>query len=251
MSLADKHIFNFKTDISSMKFLESLNNPFSNSIPQIAQIASQEFQEYIHESARKWKYNFETQKGKMFGVLVIQKEDYNYGYLGTVSGNLFGTDPAHFVSAVLDKGINNVILSDGLKKLAIINQTIKHSQSSELVILKEKRKAHSKELQNKLFEETRFLNSKGEIKNVIDIFQQGNYGYPPAAAGECAAPKLLQFAFQHKLKPIAIAEFWWGHATKNNERLHKNYYPACKSKCRPILEFMLNNRNLFANTYKD
>jgi len=75
--------------------------------------------------------------------------------------------------------------------------------------------------------------------------RSSSHGNPPAAAGECAAPKLLQYAFEHRLKPIALAEFWWGNPSQNKEREHKVFYPACKNKCRPILEYMLNDTALF------
>ena len=62
---------------------------------------------------------------------------------------------------------------------------------------------------------------------------------PPAGAGECAAPKLLQQAYLHGWKPIAMAEFWWGNSPKAEIRHHGYYYPACKGKCEPILQHML------------
>src|SRR5690606_21753915 len=62
---------------------------------------------------------------------------------------------------------------------------------------------------------------------------------PPAAAGECATPKLLQYAFLNDLKPIAMAEFWWGASPKSEVRKHKQFYPACTGKCEPILKHML------------
>ncbi len=105
--------------------------------------------------------------------------------------------------------------------------------------LKEKRKSLSQELQTKLFRSYQLLNGEGEQKSMIEVFEDFNNSYPPSASGECAAPKLFQYAFANKLKPIALAEFWWGADSKNVIRKHKNFYPACKSKCEPILNFML------------
>ena len=82
----------------------------------------------------------------------------------------------------------------------------------------------------------------------MQIFEHSSQGNPPAATGECSAPKLLQYAFENKLTPIALAEFWWGNTTKSLERKHKGFYPACKNKCRPILEFMLDDNELFEKT---
>lgn len=97
--------------------------------------------------------------------------------------------------------------------------------------LKELRKQKSAALQQKLFQEYTFINQFKEYKSIGEIFKNN----PPAGAGECAAPKLLHYAFQHDLKPIAMAEFWWGQSPKSEVRKHKNFYPACKSKCEPIL----------------
>ena len=53
------------------------------------------------------------------------------------------------------------------------------------------------------------------------------------------SPKLLQYAFQHQMKPIAMAEFWWGQSPETSIRKHKYFYPACIGKCKPILTHML------------
>ncbi|RZJ17244.1 MAG: pseudouridylate synthase, partial [Acinetobacter sp.] len=65
------------------------------------------------------------------------------------------------------------------------------------------------------------------------------YKNPPAGAGECAAPKLLQYAFQHHFKPLALTEFWWGQSPKSATWKHKHFYAPCKEKCGPILKHML------------
>jgi tRNA pseudouridine32 synthase/23S rRNA pseudouridine746 synthase len=62
---------------------------------------------------------------------------------------------------------------------------------------------------------------------------------PPAGSGDCAAPKLLQYAFQHELTPVVMAEFWWGISPNSEIRKHKNFYPSCQSRCKPILKHML------------
>lgn len=94
-------------------------------------------------------------------------------------------------------------------------------------------------MQRKLFEQFQILNARGETKDLCRIFAQTIQKFPPAGAGECAAPKLLQYAYKHQLKPIAMAEFWWGDSPKAEIRHHGYYYPACKGKCEPILKHML------------
>jgi len=114
--------------------------------------------------------------------------------------------------------------------------------------LKEERRLKSGALQQKLFAEYSFLNQYGERKSIGEIFNNN----PPAGAGECAAPKLLHYAFEHQLKPIAMAEFWWGQSPKSEIRKHKQFYPACKSKCEPILmSHMLKGLDMEANPFQE
>lgn len=109
----------------------------------------------------------------------------------------------------------------------------------EIDRLKKDRRERSAALQQQLFEQYVFLNKDGRQKSLQDIFSATVFGKPPAAAGECATPKLLQFAFAHGSKPLAMAEFWWGTAPKSEIRQHKQFYPACTGKCKPILAHML------------
>lgn len=113
--------------------------------------------------------------------------------------------------------------------------------------LKAERKVRSAALQQQLFEQFRMLNYRGDVKTLCDIFEQTVHKTPPAGAGECAAPKLLQQAYLHHWKPIAMAEFWWGNSPKNEVRHHGYYYPACKGKCEPILRHMLQGLEVEAN----
>jgi len=105
--------------------------------------------------------------------------------------------------------------------------------------IKNQRKRLSTRLQKKLFKQYRLLNSAGIEKDLIDIFASAPHPMPPSGAGDCAAPKLLQFAFSHHYTPIAMAEFWWGKSPKSAIRQHKNFYGACLGKCQPILQHML------------
>jgi len=127
------------------------------------------------------------------------------------------------------------------------HKAVVNSLEEEIELLKEKRKKTSAELQQQLFDQYQFLNINGEEKSVCDIFIEIGQKVPPAAAGECAAPKLLQYAFKHKMKPLAMAEFWWGQSPKSVIRKHKLFYPACRSKCEPILSHMLKGMKIEKN----
>jgi len=244
-------LFSFKTDISNIDIPLKLNNPFNIVIPEIAKIAAKEFQEFIALESKKWDYDFSTQRGKMFGVLVVQKLDNTYSYLGTVSGKLPNNIICNkFIPSVFDNSTNDFFINKGMSELTEIGSQIKSSNNpSKINTLKESRKQKSVALQKRLFENYHFLNPSRERKNLLEIFKISSHGNPPAASGECAAPKLLQYAIEHKLKPIGIAEFWWGNATENKK--HRSYYPACKNRCRPILEFMLEDTELFTKQERE
>ena len=117
----------------------------------------------------------------------------------------------------------------------------------EINALKEERKLKSNSLQNQLFNQYQFLNKFKQEKSLLDIFSTSVFQQPPAAAGECAAPKLLQYAFQNNLDPICMAEFWWGDSPKSEVRKHGQFYPACTGKCEPILGHMLTGIDLNEN----
>ncbi len=110
---------------------------------------------------------------------------------------------------------------------------------AEVTSLKNERATLSAKLQLQLFESYTFLNQFGEESSLLDIFSETVLQKPPSGAGECAAPKLLQYAFLNQLKPICMAEFWWGKSPASEIRVHQQFYPACRGKCEPILNHML------------
>ncbi len=117
--------------------------------------------------------------------------------------------------------------------------------------LKEERKERSAALQAQLFEQYTFLNQAGNSKSLYEIFKSTASGKPPSAAGECATPKLLQFAFSNGYTPLAMAEFWWGSSPKSEIRKHKQFYPACTNKCKPILAYMLQGMQVDENPFNE
>ncbi|WP_243751816.1 RluA family pseudouridine synthase [Niastella caeni] len=137
-----------------------------------------------------------------------------------------------------DKHQLNVLTNKWEKILEKIRTALAQFES-DLENLKNERKEKSAALQQQLFEQYVFLNKDGKSKSLQEIFSLTAFGKPPGGAGECATPKLLQFAFVNGYKPIAMAEFWWGATPKSEIRKHKQYYPACTGKCKPILAHML------------
>ena len=113
--------------------------------------------------------------------------------------------------------------------------------------MKEERKRRSAALQRWLFEQFKVRNGNGAEKSLLDIFAGHSGIIPPGGAGECAAPKLLQYAYLNSLTPIAVAEFWVGESPQGEVRRDGCFYGACKSKCEPILGYMLQGLDIEDN----
>lgn len=159
---------------------------------------------------------------------------------------------AYFVNEVTKKNLLDQLNAESVQEKLVLKDMMKHFHyrtteleekisvyQTEINQLKEKRKILSNQLQQQLFDSYFFMNALGEQKSLGAIFATTVDMKPIAGSGECAAPKLLQHAYLNKLTPICLAEFWWGQAPKSEIRLHKQFYPACKSKCEPILGHML------------
>ena len=185
--------------------------------------------------------------GKMFGVLVVKKD----GAWQSTDGVWQTADGVSFIaafSAQLDGRYDH----EGFVPPVYEMKTPPIGTSKE----------ESRRLQRLLFAQYHLLNGKGEQKNLIEIFQNEqpilsqeewfNKGeglkvkgegdsstLPPSGAGECCAPKLLQYAFQHGLKPLALAEFWVGASPANELRREGQFYAPCSGRCVPILRFMM------------
>jgi len=221
----------------------------------LCNLAAEELQLHL-KTQNEWNHNFGLTAidtriiiGKMFGVLVVMTSDHQLGYLAAFSGKLAGGNHhAKFVPPVFDSLTANSFLNLGMEKLTRMNADIKkltvsksEGMNDQLNHLKTARKNHSVSLQRKLFGHYHFLNQAGIEQSLNDIFKKALRKNPPSGAGECAAPKLLQYAFKHQMKPLALAEFWWGQSPKSEAWKHGHYYPTCSEKCGPILAHMLSN----------
>ena len=313
----------FTTSITDIPLPERFTYPFCYTPHPLCILAAKEVQSYL---TRQTAWKDELRQGKMFGVLIVQTEHGETGYLAAFSGILAGKNlHPFFVPPVYDllqpqgffkieeeniSSINRNIrqLENDKAYAALSAELARTIQSAEDILatakaqlkeaktareqrrkekelnaqeeaeliresqfqkaeykrlerswkarittlqtqtedwerrisaLKSERKTRSAALQQKLFEQFGMLNYRGELKNLCEIFGQTVHKTPPAGAGECAAPKLLQQAYLHGWKPIAMAEFWWGDSPKTEIRHHGHYYPACKGKCEPILQPML------------
>ena len=114
-----------------------------------------------------------------------------------------------------------------------------HRYDTSISLLKQKRRTMSDRLQEWLFHHFVMLNKDGDSRSLTDIFRTSLLASPPAGAGECCEPRLLQYAFSHAMTPKCMAMFWIGASPEGEIRHEQTYYPACRSKCKPILEWML------------
>jgi tRNA pseudouridine32 synthase/23S rRNA pseudouridine746 synthase len=230
---------------------ERFTYPFDYEPNALSLLAVEKLQNHL-KTQEKWNHNFGLSdeegpvSGKMFGVLVVENEQGEVGYLSAFSGKLAGCNHHQgFVPPVFDTLTEGGFLNVGMQELGRMNDEIRMLEAkyetgdSALVLLRQERKCHSVALQNEIFNQYQFLNQAGEERSLTEIFADALYKNPPAGAGECAAPKLLQYAFGHNLKPLAMAEFWWGLSPKSDHWKHGHFYPACREKCAPILGHML------------
>jgi len=184
--------------------------------------------------------------GKMFGVLVVDSPLHGVGYLAAFSGKLGGKNLyKDFVPPVFDLLTEGSFLNTGMQELGRMNEQIKaigsdcNGGTQLLTDLKHARRLHSIALQKQIFDQYHLVNQAGIEKSLNDIFEDAGYKNPPAGAAECAGIKLLQYAFKFQMKPIALAEFWWGESPKSAAWKHGHFYACCKEKCAPILSHML------------
>lgn len=204
-------------------------------------------------------------QGKMLGVLIVapqkglkhvtsksspsQNNDFHIinntcAYICAYSGVINGLeDPDHyFVPPIYDLQNPDDFYIQKDAEITTINHEItsleREGKNDRITLLKQQRKALSLSLQQEIFSHFSFSNSQGKHKNIIQIFSEAKRGLPPGGSGECAAPRLLQYAYRHNLRPIELAEFWVGRSPKNVLRVHGQFYPSCIEKCSPILKYM-------------
>jgi tRNA pseudouridine32 synthase/23S rRNA pseudouridine746 synthase len=99
--------------------------------------------------------------------------------------------------------------------------------------LKQQRKQLSRQLQNQMYAAYSITNFAGKSYSLQDLIPEGL----PTGTGECCAPKLLHYAAINNLKPLAMAEFWWGSSL--GDKIQGQFYPACEERCQPLMGFLL------------
>ncbi|MBL4657398.1 MAG: pseudouridylate synthase [Flavobacteriales bacterium] len=249
MTDTDQYFTYFQESAEGIELPRQFNNPFDYDPHPLCILAANQLQHHL-STQKEWEHNFGLDDemegdiiGKMFGVMVVRNEQGEIGYLSAFSGTLASVNHhSGFVPPVYDGPAEDGFLNDGMAALGQITTDMKALEKTDTVAidaLKEKRKAEANVLTERLFEQYHFLNKAGEEKSLLAIFRDELKREPPGGAGECAAPKLLHFAFQYNLQPLAMAEFFWGQSRGSDYWQHKQFYPACEEKCKPILGYML------------
>jgi tRNA pseudouridine32 synthase/23S rRNA pseudouridine746 synthase len=238
----------FGSEVDTSELPKSFTYPFEY-IPKGPSLLAVKSLQYHLLTQKEWHHNFGLEDGqegkvigKMFGVLLVKTSDNVIGYLAAFSGKLANSNHhPGFVPPVYDALEEGSFLNVGMQELNLINKEIKtlEPNSEKSKALKLARKIKSSGLQSRLFDEYHFLNKAGKTKSLRAIFKDELNQSPPSAAGECAAPKLLQYAFIQGMKPLALTEFWWGSSPKSIQWKHGHFYPVCLDKCQPILRHML------------
>ena len=234
---------------------ERFTYPFCYEPHPLCQLAAKEVQAYIASHA---EIKEDADHGKMFGVLVvenqnnqsIQNNQSNLNFLAAYSGLLAGrNDWEYFVPPVYDAQQPDGHFKTTEREISRISRETSSTSNSSST------RGMSQDLQLWLFHQYQLLNARGETKDLVDIWQnyydrpklREKFPLPPGGTGDCCAPKLLQYAYQQNLKPVCMAEFWWGQSTKEELRQHLNYYPACRGKCKPILTWMMEGLDVDVN----
>jgi tRNA pseudouridine32 synthase/23S rRNA pseudouridine746 synthase len=341
-----KYFQHFTTPITEIELPKKFTFPFYYEPHPLSEFAANEVQEYL-KTQTDFEHNFgldDSKKGliigKMFGVLVVQNQQGEIGYITAVSGKLAEVNThKKFVPPVFDMltkdsfflneeenlnainkeieslennsehqkldaflkaeyivynkdisekkeqskaakrerstrrengketlntsdfdALNKTLSKESIESKYFLNNVTRYWNyrlnetkdkiavfSTQIDTLKEERKTRSAALQQYLFDQYQFLDSEKVTKGLSQLFTATKEQNPPAGAGECAAPKLLQYAFLNDLKPIAMAEFWWGQSPNTEIRKHQQFYPACQGKCKPILTHMLNGIEMDTN----
>lgn len=199
-------------------------------------------------------------EGKMMGALLVEDAAGDtrvlYGFSGVAGGTalvegfvppIFDlTEPGGYYR-VAEARITAINERLALLRTSLSSDSTHEAGSAESVeALERERHALSVELQNWIFSRYRVSNARGESLSIKEVFARRGL-VPPGGTGDCAAPKLLQYAYNHGLKPLAMGEFWYGASPRREVRTQGRFYPSCTGKCGPLLEFMLQGLDVEPN----
>ena len=230
---------------------ERFTYPFDYEPHPLCLLAASEVQQHLQTMT--------LTEGKMFGVLVVEpllpsrqrrgSRLTSLSFLAAYSGLLEGrNDWSYFVPPIFDAQQPDGYFKTKEREISeLIRKQGNLAPTYPRTPVPPTFRQMSQELQRWLFHQYQILNARGEKHDLVEIWRdyhssprlQQRFPLPPGGTGDCCAPKLLQYAYQHHLKPVCMAEFWWGPSPKSEIRHHGQFYPACSGKCKPVLTWML------------
>jgi tRNA pseudouridine32 synthase / 23S rRNA pseudouridine746 synthase len=179
-----------------------------------------------------------THRGKMFAVLVVADAGGRVGYLRGCSGMIDGRwDIPGFVGPLFDLAARESFWPSGEAELMAYDRRLEQlGPGPEATAVRRRQMERSNQLLEQIFEGYLIPSARGQQRPVKDLFAPAR---PPGGTGDCAAPKLFAHAQREGLRPVALAEFWWGTPPAAGGRRPGEYYPSCRGKCGPVLAHML------------
>ena len=185
-------------------------------------------------------YLYGKARGKMFGVLVCETQQGTHQTLKAFSGQYNGMwEVDGWVPPLFNVGQFWELLTPIEREIKERGRTLLTlaSGSPQYQKVQQQRKKLSQVLMKEihsLYHLHNFQNKQCSLAEVV-----GPHTGIPTGTGDCCAPKLLNYAAVNNLKPIGLAEFYWGKANKSATRSQGAFYPPCTDKCGPILGFLL------------
>lgn len=183
---------------------------------------------------------FGPARGKMFGVLECARPDGTTTIIRAFSGQYNGCWLASgWVPPLFDVDQFRALSEEVEPRIKALGIEIDacEDHGEKWLALRKERRLLSQQLMEDFHALYKLTNFRGETAKLSEVFL-GETGIP-TGTGDCCAPKLLNFAAGHQLRPVGLSEFYWGRENLSGTRQHGSLSGSCEGKCRPILGFML------------
>lgn len=165
-----------------------------------------------------------------------QRQHQRQHLLETLTGELLKTALEELNQQSQQDGMQRRRLKrDRDQQLQPLKQIVDRADT-RLQELKQQRKQLSQQLQAQMHTAYSLTNFAGDSQPLHQLLPIGSI---PTGTGDCCAPKLLHYAATHHLKPLTMAEFWWGLPSANSDKVSGKFYGACADRCQPLMGFLL------------
>ena len=155
-------------------------------------------------------------------LIIVPPVVQNYAIQKALEKN---DDAVHKMTAQIEALEKQISGADNQLQIQLKNQ-IKEIESN--------RTALTTESFYKVLELYNFNCFDGSVKNILEI-SKGQL--TPGGTGECCAPKLLDYCFKSKYRPVSMCEVYYGNPSEH--KIPGQKYPPCDERCGIILPSML------------